>query len=248
MPTKKTKKTETIDERDALAASVDNWIAEATSIVIDNEFAYDDAATVLKANKALQDEAHRIFDPICNAAHAAWRMATKQRGEVIEPLETHEKRLKTGMASFLDRRRRAEAEERRRLEAVARKEAEERRRAELDALKAEAEARKAAGDAAAAEIVELAAVQVQSAPIEVAPIVATREPVKVEGISSTINYSAEVVDLPALAAFAVANPAMMHMLISANEKEIKAMARRQKDSFSVPGCRLVKTTSIRSGR
>jgi hypothetical protein len=104
----------------------------------------------------------------------------------------------------------------------------------MDAIEAEAE-----GDSAAAEAILAEPV---SAPIvTVAPQVA-----KVDGVSSTTRWSAEVMDLMMLVRYVAAHPEWVSLL-EANMPNLNRLAISQHEALSIPGVRAVKTT-VRSMR
>ncbi len=81
----------------------------------------------------------------------------------------------------------------------------------------------------------------KDSPVEVEPAIAD-----VEGVSSYIKYSVEVMDVVLLAAHVAENPEYARYL-TGNVAEMGRDARAQRDEFLVPGCRLKKTV-VRSVR
>lgn len=61
----------------------------------------------------------------------------------------------------------------------------------------------------------------------------------------TEKWRCDIMDFKALVAHVHANPALSHLLMP-NQKELDAMAGRQKEVFKLPGCAAVKTTGIRT--
>lgn len=125
-----------------------------------------------------------------------------------------------------EERKRAE-EESRRLQAQARKEEEERQIAA--AIEAEA-----SGDMAEAEAI----IQEETAApvVTVAPAVA-----KVDGVSTTTRWSAEVFELLALVKYVAAHPEWISLL-EPNGPNLNRLAVSQRQALSIPGVRAVSKT------
>lgn len=76
------------------------------------------------------------------------------------------------------------------------------------------------------------------------PVVNIAAP-KVAGISTRFNYSAKVVDLPALvAAIASGKEPYAILDVDAINKGLSALARLRKDEFKMTGCELIKTEGL----
>jgi hypothetical protein len=94
-------------------ARVANLPAEARALRITTEEKFLEASGMLKTCKNFRDEIEKIFEPICKAAHTAWKTALAQRKTVEAPVEEAEKILRPALAAY------AEEKERRRLESEA---------------------------------------------------------------------------------------------------------------------------------
>lgn len=132
--------------------------------------------------------------------------------------------------------------------------AEQRRLREIEEQKAREAAQKQAEEDAIQRALELAAAGESEAadavldePVIAAPVVIAASAPKPTGSVARKNYDIEITDLKALAAAVMAGQVPL-MAIVANESFIRSLAKSMKESFSMPGVKLVITesTSFRS--
>ena len=206
-------------------------IERATALLVVDQESFELAGQIRQAGARFRKRVIEFCRPTIAAGLAAHRTALAQQEKLLEPYEEVETILEPRVVTYeqarqeIARRAREAAEkERQRLEEEARLEA---------ALKAEAE-----GDTKEAERVLDSPV----APIVFTPPVAPAVP-KVEGTSFRDHWSAEVIDLYALAE-AVVKRTVPVDTIQGNQKMLDRMARDPnagKENFLVPGVRAVKT-------
>lgn len=167
---------------------------------------------------------------------------------------------------LLAQQREAEMAARRAQQEAERQAAEARRKAEEEARKAhEAEIEKQielaeANNASAAEI--QAIIDTPTPPVQpmyvppppaVVPVAVfvpppmVKEPPKVQGVKSLVNYKAEVYDVKALCR-AVADGTQPEELIAPNLVALNRMAKAAPKSLNIPGVRVVEGTVISAGR
>lgn len=173
---------------------------------------------------ALEKQIERAFDPICDAAHKAWKKATMTRAEFLEPVATA-KRLITDKLAKWTNAQRAEAERVAREETV-------RRQAEAEAAKLrEVEALKEAGEAEQAAVVE-------SEPVAIAPVEAAAPAVKLAGFSTREDWDFRVLDKSKL---------QMQFLVP-DERAIRAIVKAMKqDAHQVLGVGAVSIFKVDTG-
>jgi hypothetical protein len=103
----------------------------------------------------------------------------------------------------------------------------------------------AAGTQEAAQLVRETPLEAFVAPVVTPPTVAP----KGKGVAVTLSYQAELTDLAALAAFAVANPALLALCLAPNQAGLDALVKQQGESFAIPGVkRVAKAPVVRSTR
>lgn len=209
-------------------------VAEANSFVIKTQEDYDRMSGFLVGIKGLIKKVGESFDPICDAAHKAWKTAVAQRKEQLDPLEQAERIVKQRGVEFLTEQQRIqeEAERKARAEAEA---AERKRKAELEE---QAKRHEANGNIAKAEERREMAEQVFIAP---RPVVANV--IKAEGQSLKEVWSAEVVDLHALIK-AVAEGRAPITFVIADQVALNKQAKSTKNAFPIPGVKFFSTKSM----
>lgn len=223
-----------------LLASGDMLARQAEALQVVDEETFQAAGTIRRDLATWLKDAHAFFDPICDSAYKAWKMATERRKSVIEPRETAYKALGEAMGAYEQEveRRRVEAEaaaqrERERLEA----EEQARVDAENARLRAEAEERvlqdaiaaEEQGDAQAVEFLleEPAYVpQVAPRPVFVPPVqIAAPE---ADGTSFRDNWDFEIVTAAALP----------RQYLMPDTKKIGGVVRAMKAATNIPGVRV----------
>ena len=220
-----------IINQEQLQREVMTWPERAKALAIRDAAGAQEAAAMLTCIKGLRKRIDETFDPVIKRAHEAHKAAVAAKKSVEAPLTEAESIIKRGLSAWQaeeDRRRR---EEEARLAAIARREEEERRLAE--ALHAEA-----MGEPDLAEAII-------SEPV-VAPVVRVAPTPKINGVSFSQVWSAEVIDMAALVRFVAINPAMIN-LVQPNLTALNAMARAQKSALNIPGVRAVASRVV-SGR
>jgi hypothetical protein len=237
-------------------------VAEARILVVIDQATLDAVGDRLSINKALQKEAADIFDPVIASSHEAHKRALAAKKKVTDPLTQEESILKLAAQTYVIEERR-KAEERERIERLAREaeerrllaDAEEARRAEEARINAELEREHAeeverALNALPAdtpqEIVEALCNSPAPAPVSIPldiPVLAPairQEPAVVlpKGMTVSKKYKAEVTSI-ALLCRAVAEGKVPASYVEANMTALNARARADKAGMSVPGVRAV---------
>jgi hypothetical protein len=204
---------------------------EAKGLAIVDQESLELAALYIKELKAVvrEIEAKRtdMKSPVLEAGRRIDANASEAKAPLLRALAILEPRY-TG---YIEEQRRLRREEQHRLEEAARKAAEE------EQLAAAIAAEKAGASPAEVDAI---ANETPMVPMPVAPPRVQR----VAGVSTATNYSAECIDKAAFLKWALAF--RQYGVIDVNEPALNALARSQRDSFNVPGCRLVKKTGVRT--
>lgn len=180
------------------------------------------AVGLMKGLKALRKEIEDSYKPSLDKIRLAEKTLREEMKSRLAPIDEAEARLKTLMLAYDRAEQERIRKEREAALEEARKKAEEEKARQVEALKM----------AGLDDVAEQVA--------EVKPVVAveTQKQEKVAGISYRTNYRAEVDDLLTLVK-AVADGKAPIALIKPDEVALGQMARAMKESFDVPGCRLV---------
>lgn len=255
-----------VPSQQSLVDPAQRILDDAGALVIDSPAMLDFAASELKAIKAkanaLEEQRKVITKPLDEAKS---RVMDLFRGP-LDLLGQAEAKLKRGILTYneAERKKRDEAQrladeaarkERQRLEEQARRER-ERADAEAAALRQRAAEAEAAGKAAeAARLAARADAKVETATANADALQAAAQAMptsvvipaapKAAGTSTAVLYSAEISDMVAFAAFVAANP-MYAACLKADPTVLNGHARALRDAFAFPGCKLVKTETLRS--
>ena len=168
--------------------------------------------------------------PIKEAAHKAHKTAIAAEKKLLDPLQQAETCLKRSIAAWDQEQQRIRQEEQRRLEAAQRKADEEARLA----LAQDAEA-----NGATPETVD----EILDTPVVTPSVVAAPTYEKGNGVSTSVRWHAEVVDIKALC-LAVAQGRASANLVQPNLPALNGMARAMKQTMNVPGVKAVSETTV----
>jgi chromosome segregation ATPase len=196
----------------------------------------DQAAEHLKGVIDLIDKAEEHHRPTIQSAHETHKRALAALNSIKTPLETAAKILRAKLGEWVTKQQREREAERQRFEAEQRRIQKE--EAERLALEAEAQG---ASDTEIEAVMD----QVMMAPAPIVPQ-APRAPI-VSGFTPRETWSAKVVDLKELCK-AIGEGKVSYMLVEPNMTALNQMARAQKQTFNVPGCKAEKNTGIAKGR
>jgi len=192
--------------------------------IVDSE-TYLQAGTFWQAIKAMIEEIKATFDPICEAAHKAHKIATAQRAKFLDPLEENSKAVKRIMSFYDAEQARKAKEEEDRLAAIEKKKAEERQLA--DAIAA-AEC----GDIEESEMI-------LNEPTPAPQVIVKKDVPKIQGGPTfSTRWSAEVVDIVALCR-AIADGKASKELVLPNMVALNKLATALKSTMNIPGVRAV---------
>lgn len=180
------------------------------------------AVGLMKGLKALRKEIEDSYKPSLDKIRLAEKTLRDEMKSRLAPIDEAEARLKALMLAYDRAEQERIRKEREAALEEARKKAEEERASQVEALKM----------AGLDDVAEQVA--------EVKPVVTVETPKqeKVAGISYRMNYRSEVDDLSALVK-AVAEGKAPITFVKPDEAVIGQFARAMKESFDVPGCRLV---------
>lgn len=178
----------------------------------------------------------RIMDPVREATHKAWKMSIAAQEEFKAPVEKPLKALKAAAAKFIadaqaeaQRKQREAEEEQRRLN-----EAEARRTAKV--LK---------DMGASKDQIQEVRQEIRATP---APVIQPKAEVA-QGMSVRTLYSAEITDMKVFLSHLANDPYLITLFSysaafkKAMESELRGEAQKRKDSYHIPGTKLVKTAS-----
>lgn len=216
----------TIQAPDAgeLAAEAKRALDLASAVVIDSDPMLELAAGELREIKAKAKALEERRVAITRPLDAAKKQVLDLFRGPLDTLARAESAYKGAIAGY---QRRVEAERRAEAARLA-----DLQRKESEKLLAQATKAELAGKHERAA--ELAARADAAMMVAVAPVDAP----KAAGISTRKTYRAIVTDFPALLQFVLATPAFANLVLP-DESALNALARAQKEGFSIPGCRLV---------
>ena len=220
----------TIEQPDPAAIEAENFdlVARAEQMEVTDAASHGAAILYLvdlkRADKSVCDR----IDPIIANAYRTHKSLTALKSQVLRPIELARATI-TGKKSTYEQRERARAEA-------------ERVERERELRKIEEEARLAAACAAEAAGRTVQAECIINAPVIIKPVAAAPQLAKVSGVSQRTTYKANVTDKWALIQHVAQHPELAYLLDAAM-KHIDAIARDQKDKFSLPGAELVVETS-----
>lgn len=190
--------------------------ARVSGLAITDEKSNTEATLLLKSVREMRVRIEDTFKPAVSAAKKAYDEARGLRDTFLRPVEMAETTLRQKIGVFVQA-------ENKRLADIAAADAKER---EKEIRKAERKAERTG-----------APVVLPPAAAPVATKVASPA-----GVSHTVRWSAEVLDIKALCK-AVADGKVMPELVSANMPALNKMAQLAKDKLNIPGVRAVSTTS-----
>jgi hypothetical protein len=254
-----------IPEKD-LNTPAERMLQAARDLTIDGpqmlQVAADELGTVKAKIAALTEERMTLTRPLDQSKKLIMAKYAVPIGYLEQAQSAIEGAVRTYNAE--QRRLREEAErkareaaeaERRRLEAEATR-AREKAEAEAAALRERAAAAEAEGRAAEAarlaaraeskvETAELRADAIEQAAAAIPTAITMPAAPKAAGMSSAFLYSAECTSIAELVQFVASNPMYLGLLM-VNGPALNAQAKALKDQFAIPGCKLIKTESLRS--
>ncbi len=192
----------------------------------------EEATKVVKSIKVYKKNVHEYWDDLCEKAEASRKATYARRKAFLDPADDAEKALKLKISRYYEAERAAKAEEHRKRVEAEEKAAEEKRLAEMKELEA----------MGALEEAEHMANQ----PLDITPVAAPVE-TKVEGLSTSDRWYAEVTNKGELLKFCAEEPRWQH-LVEAVTKELNKLAVAQKEMFDIPGVEAKKkiVTAVRS--
>jgi hypothetical protein len=199
----------------------------ATALDIVDNSSMQQGAEILREIKTVRKRLKDVFKPVVDAQKAALDVTRNEFKKYDVPLKMSEDKLKSGIGRFQVEQERERQVAEAKLQEAARKQAEE---VKLQ----QASAAEAAGNKEAADIILEQEVVVPTVKVEAT---------KAEGVSTREAWSAEVVDLMALAKAVVAGEVPVEY-IQGNDKMLNAMARAQKSAFKVAGVKATMKTSV----
>jgi len=244
------------EEETAIAKATQDSVSllgQVQALVVTDQQTHDLAVDLYKASLSLEKAVHGAHDPVCDHWHKLWKGACANRQVDLDKVVEAKKLAKDKYDTWeLEQERIRQEEERRKQEEALRKqrETEEAERQRLAKLEEEERLRLAAN----AEELGATAEQVNDileGPISIPEVEAYVPPEppplptvaptfkKAAGVSARWAYSVRVTDLIALIKAAAVSPHLAGFL-QPNESALNAIARSQKDAFSLPGCTLEK--------
>ena len=206
---------------------VDGCLLENTPQELEN------ATDVLKAIKAYRKGVAEVFDEIVKSAHASWKASTRRRKEFTDPADNAEKAIKLKISRYYEWERAEQAKEHKRMVEEQAAAAEKQRLAEMKELEETGNVDEAA--------------QLAEQPLEVLPVVKAPT-TKVDGMSTSYRWYAEVTNLGEFLSFMAGEPRWQHLIKGFPMTELNKLATAQQDNFSIPGVEAKKKpiVSVRS--
>jgi hypothetical protein len=211
----------------AIVRQSQDLATQALAVKVANNEQRVTAAEMGMALALMEKKVSEAFDPICDAAHKAWKAATSKRASFLDPLTTAKRHLSAAIGGFdqeQERLRRA-VEQRLLHEQRAReaKEAERLRREAEDRQLAEALAATEIGDDDLAEAIVSAAPVVELPPP--APVIVPTKVQAVAGASTRTTWK-----------FRIVNAALIpREYLAVDEAKIGGVVRAMKEAANIPG-------------
>jgi hypothetical protein len=208
--------------------------SEAKSIEVRDQSSYELACGALKEIKAVRRQIEADRKQLKEGVLTAGRAIDEKAKKADAPWKSAEEALAPRITGYLAEQERIRREEQRRLEPEARKQAQE-----------EQLAAAIAAEQSGASEAEVEAI-VNEEPVQAPMPVATQRVQRVAGVSTTTTYGAECIDVAALCRHVIAT--RQYHLIEPNGPALNKLAQAQRDKFSVPGCKLLKSVGVRTRR
>lgn len=209
-------------------------------IRIIDQMSYNEAAELLKATKALRDEAESHHRLIIKSAHTTHKLACDALNRIDKPLETAEAVIKRKLSDWDDIQQMiARRIARQAQEAAAKRQAEE-VEAELLMLEAQAAERPQDAPAIAAEVKQIIQEAAAAPVIAPAPV---RTYMPAAGLTPTKKFVATVTNMPALLAYCAANP-LYASLLQVNQPALNALLKAHGERLSIPGITVTSSSSV----
>jgi len=225
----------TVEQELELKNEISPVVKAATDLVIKTPEQSIEAQEVLREIKRRQKKFTEIFDPICDAAHKAWKKTTETRASFNEPLEQAERLIKSKVVSFNNE----EEKKRRDIEAKAEAKRKEDERKEKERLEEQARKAREAGKVEKAEALEEKAESVAIAPTFTPP----PAPIKAQGSSFKTVWKAEAVDLMLLCKSVVEGRAPI-AVITVDQSALNSFAKGVRGAMPIPGLRFYEESSM----
>jgi hypothetical protein len=216
------KKKEMLEEAHALELRAAGCLSEMTP---EQLFA---ACDLLKLIRKMNKEVDATFDDLISGQNETLKKTRARKKKFADPLTAAENVIKSKINDYYDREFQTQAQEYANKINLMTEAAESQRAGEVAQLRA-------AGMDDQADAKE-------REPLALVPI-PKPAPTKVDGISVSELWKAEITDEDALIEFALEHAEWRHLL-SISTKELNILARMQKDSMAIPGARAVRKPSI----
>lgn len=226
----------TIEKPDmtALASEYEPLVEQANELVVDSIGSHGLALEGYKTLKQAIKKIKAHYEPTRKALDTAKKEILLARDKMITPFETA-MGIVNGKVDVYEQEQQRIAKEQ------ADREAEEERKRQEEQRIADAEAAEKAGDDKLAEEIIERPIEAPAVAVDMSATVA-----KVMGVSKHVKWHAVVVDPDVFFNHALTSPDRK-LLLLANEVELNARARAEKDKLNIPGVRAVSET-VRSVR
>ena len=218
-------------EQPELDAKVGAIVEQAKAVEVVDERSANKASVVLGGIAELRRKIKDVFGPLKKKAHDAHKAIVAAEADQLAPVAEAERIIKGRLGAWTDAERRRRDDEARAARAIAEKAAQDERLNMAIELE----------DAGLSDLAEITLDQ------PVLPAVAIPQKVEIQGARMSTIYSARVSDKLALVRHVAAHPELLNFL-SENMTAINSQARSMRDGFTLPGCELVKSTSVASRR
>lgn len=234
-----------VPNKEALQASQSEVLDVARAYQVHSDEDLAAGSLILKSIKTIRERIAETFDLPIKKAHEAHKAFLDAKKEFDGPCAKEEKAVKAKVAEYIDEAKRKADALRRKQEEEERQRQEEQAKKDNEALQAAAAESNAGNTEKADEILNQRAAESSAPPPTTAPIPETP---KVDGMSTTTKWSAEVTDLQALAKAVGEGKVPIHY-IQANQTMLNQLARASKKAdLGVAGVVGVSETGIASRR
>jgi hypothetical protein len=206
------------------------WPERARAIAIRDQRTYTLAGTLLVDISALEREIQQHHKPIKDAAFAAHKAAVAAEKRLLDPLQDAKGILKRGIGAWEEEQERIRQEAERKAQEAARKLEEEIR------LQQAVAAEQAGADQATVE-------EIMETPIPIPVPIAPPTFDRVQGVSTSQRWRAEVFDIKLLCR-AVTLKKLPVTYVKPNLTTLNTKTRAEKSTLKIPGVRAVPETTV----
>jgi formate dehydrogenase maturation protein FdhE len=219
---------------DEMERKTQSFVERAEHVEITDQMTYNVAVRFLDEVTALETEIIKHHEPMKKSAHKTWKEICSGEKKLLDPVQNAKTTIRRVIATWIDEQERIRKEEERKALEVLRLQ-EEKLREEM----AE-QAEKLGADEQSIE-------EIRMTPIPLPRPVITPTFQKASGISTRETWKVEVDDVRKLCR-GIADGTVSPTLVEPNMTALNGLARSLKNTFNIPGCRVVRDAGLNNRR